>query len=134
MWRGFGLDSHCVNYLPLQAGFSFLSYSLAKLLLIGFQIKCVTDTTKDVKAARRNTNSDLCVWIKNKGKRKTKNQTLTKQNILLIQLLGNWSRKIYTECSDNTCIVHPLGFTSAFPEMRRQERICDIQRQFVCKS
>lgn len=56
--------------------FLFLSYSLAKLLLIRFQIKCMTDNTKDLKAAKRNISSDL--WVQTKNKEAKQNKKLDK--------------------------------------------------------
>lgn len=94
--------------------FLFSSYAVAKLLLIGFQMKCVTDDSKDVKAAKRNINSDHWVQIKNK--------TLTKQNILLTRFLGNWSRQIYTELSRQYVYCSSLRTYICFPRNEKAGR------------
>jgi len=90
-----------------KSRFLFSSYSLAKLLLIRFQKKYVTDNSEDVKAVKRNINSDQWVQIKNKS--------MTKQNILLTQFLGNWSRKIYTELFRQYLYCSPLRIYVCFP-------------------
>lgn len=100
--------------------FLFLSCSLAKLLLIRFQIKCMTDNTKDLKAAKRNISSDLWVQIKNKEAKQ--NKTLTKQNILLTQLLGNWSRKIYTELFRQYLYCSSLRLYVCFPRNEKARK------------
>lgn len=85
------------------------SYALAKLLLICFQMKCVTDDSKYVKAAKKgNISSDQCVQIKNK---KTPNLDKTKH----LAILGNWSRKIYAELSRQYLYCSSLRIYICFP-------------------
>lgn len=63
---------------------------------------------------KRTINSDQWVQVKNK-----KPKTLTKQNTLLTQLLGNWSRKIYAELFRQYLYCSSLRIYICFPRNKK---------------
>lgn len=121
LWKGFGLNSYCVNYLYKPVSLFILLSSQTVTCMLPDEM-CDRQQQR-CESSKRNINSDQWIQIKNK--------ILTKQSLLLAQLLGNWSRKIYTELFrqylSRICIDFPRN-------EKVEKNLWYLVRQFVCKS